>query len=67
MSFTFANRVEKVHAGLYQKAAGSVASGHDLPATPMFVCQVCGNTVEGEAPVACPICGAPKSRFKKVE
>ncbi|MFH1639714.1 MAG: rubredoxin-like domain-containing protein, partial [Chloroflexota bacterium] len=28
---------------------------------------VCGNTVEGETPEKCPICGAPRSRFKKIE
>jgi rubrerythrin len=67
VSFTFANRVEKVHARLYQKAADTVAQGKDLPAVPMFVCQVCGNTVEGEAPAACPICGAPQAKFKKVD
>ncbi len=67
MSFTFANRVEKIHAGLYQKAAASVATGKDLPATVMHVCQVCGNTVEGNAPDACPICGAPRVKFKKVD
>jgi len=66
-SFTFANRVEKVHAGLYKKASDSVTAGKDLPATPMFVCQTCGNTVEGEAPGACPICGAPKAKFKKID
>jgi rubrerythrin len=67
MSFTFANRVEKVHANLYQKAAASVAAGKDLASTPMFVCQTCGNTVEGSAPDACPICGAAKAKFKKID
>jgi len=31
------------------------------------VCKVCGNTVEGEAPDRCPICGSPRSKFKKIE
>jgi rubrerythrin len=66
-SFSLANRVEKIHAKLYQKAADTVAAGKDLPAAVMHVCQVCGNTVEGDAPDACPICGAPKAKFKKVE
>jgi len=34
---------------------------------PYFVCPVCGNTVAGEAPEKCPICGAPRSSFKRVE
>jgi rubrerythrin len=32
-----------------------------------YVCQVCGNTVEGEAPDKCPICGVPKKMFKPVD
>ena len=67
MSFQFANRVEQVHAGLYKKAAGAVAGGRDLAATPIFVCQTCGNTVEGEPPASCPICGASKDRFKRID
>jgi len=67
MSFQFANRVEQVHAGLYKKAAGAVAAGQDLTATSIFVCQVCGNTVEGEPPASCPICGASKDRFKRID
>ena len=34
---------------------------------PFFVCQVCGYTVEGAAPDKCPICQAPKERFKQVD
>jgi len=67
MSFQFANRVEQVHAGLYKKAAEAVAGGQDLTATSIFVCQVCGNTVEGEPPASCPICGASKDRFKRID
>jgi rubrerythrin len=67
MSFQFANRVEQVHAGLYQKAVAAVTAGKDLAATPIFVCQTCGNTVEGEPPASCPICGAAKDRFKRVD
>jgi rubrerythrin len=67
VSFTFANRVEKIHAALYQKAAETVAKGQDLPAQTMWVCQTCGNTVGGEPPAACPICGSPKSKFKKID
>jgi len=66
-SFTLANSVEHIHAALYEKAAAQVASGKDLPATVFFVCQVCGNTVEGAAPGQCPICGAAKIQFKKVD
>lgn len=32
-----------------------------------YVCSVCGYTVEGEAPETCPVCGAVKEVFTKVE
>jgi rubrerythrin len=31
----------------------------------VYVCGVCGWTVEGEAPDVCPICGAKHERFVK--
>ena len=56
-----------MHHGLYGKALKSVQEGKDLDATPIWVCAVCGNTVEGEPPDECPICGAKKEAFQKVE
>jgi rubrerythrin len=64
MSFTNANAVEQVHASLYQKYLGSLSS---IATTDIYVCQVCGNTVEGNAPDICPICASPKSKFKKID
>ncbi len=66
VTFDDANKVEKIHAGLYQEAIEALESGRVLPASDYFVCQICGNTVKGEAPHKCPICGAPKERFHKV-
>jgi len=66
-SFDWANQVEKIHHGLYEKALKSLEGGEALKDEPYFVCQGCGNTVEGEAPEKCPICGAPKSMFKRVD
>lgn len=63
-SFTVANKVEQIHATLYQKALENLGSNEEVD---YYVCQVCGNTVEDEAPETCPICGAPKSDFKKVD
>ncbi|MEB2308287.1 MAG: rubrerythrin family protein [Candidatus Brocadiaceae bacterium] len=62
-SFEMANKVEKIHADLYQKALQHLGKNEDVN---YYVCQVCGNTVEREAPDTCPICGAPKSRFTKI-
>jgi rubrerythrin len=64
-SFNVANKVEQVHAGLFTKAAEALKSGKELPSVDYYVCSVCGNTVEGEAPERCPICGAPKAKFFK--
>jgi rubrerythrin len=63
-SFAYANAVEKIHAGLYQKALDNLGSNETVD---YYVCQYCGNTVEGEAPDKCPICGAPKNMFKKID
>ncbi|MFC1892490.1 rubrerythrin family protein [Chloroflexota bacterium] len=66
-SFTHANAVEKIHHGLYQEALKALEAGQRFEAGSYFVCQVCGNTVLGEAPERCPICGAPRSKFTRVE
>jgi rubrerythrin len=66
-SFDYANKVEKIHHALYQKALESLEAGKELKEEPYYVCSVCGNTVAGEAPEKCPICGAPRSKFMKVE
>lgn len=62
-SFEIANKVEKIHADLYQKALQNLGKNE---AVDYYVCQTCGNTVEKEAPDKCPICGAPKSMFTKI-
>jgi rubrerythrin len=62
-SFTYANAVEKIHAALYKKATETLSKN---PAVDYYVCEVCGNTVEGEPPDKCPICNSPKKMFKKM-
>jgi len=66
-SFDLANKVEQIHHRLFEAALSGLKAGKAFKDTPYYVCQVCGNTVEGEAPERCPVCGAPRSRFKKVE
>jgi rubrerythrin len=63
-TFTFANEVEKVHARLYQKALETMA---DKQLVDIYVCPVCGYTVEGEPPDNCPVCKAVKKIFKRIE
>ena len=65
-SFDLANKVEQIHAKLYQKAIDAVKSKKDMEKVDYYVCGVCGNTVEGSAPDVCPICGSPKSKFSKI-
>lgn len=62
----WALEAEKVHAELYKKALESVESGQDMEPKPIHVCQVCGFTVEGEAPDTCPVCGSPKEKFTEL-
>jgi rubrerythrin len=63
-SFNFANEVEKIHAGLFQKAL-KVMEGKEM--VDIYVCPVCGYTVEGEPPDNCPVCQALKKLFKRID
>ncbi len=66
ISFKNALAVEEVHHGLYSKALEAVKAGNDLPATAIYVCPVCGNTVEGAAPDTCPVCSVPGEKFIQI-
>ena len=61
--FNFANEAEKVHAALYQKLLDDLES---KPEVEYYLCTVCGNIVENDAPGRCQICGAPAKAFKNV-
>jgi len=67
LSFEQTGKVEKAHEELYKAALKAVQEGRRMEEKPYYVCQTCGNTVEGELPEKCPICGAPKSMFKRVD
>lgn len=64
ITFRYANEVEKIHAGLYQKALDNM---DNFPVQDYYVCRVCGYTIEKEAPEKCPVCGARKEFFFKVD
>ena len=66
-SFEYANEAEQIHHCLFQGMFKALESGHQLKNEPYFVCQTCGNTVAGEEPETCLICGTPRSQFEKVE
>jgi rubrerythrin len=65
-SFKNALAVEEIHHDLYSKALESVKSGGDMPAAAIYVCPVCGNTVENSVPETCPICRVPGSDFVEI-
>lgn len=63
-SIHFALEAEKIHAAMYQTAKQAVATGQDVDLGTVQICEVCGYTTEGDAPDVCPICGAPKGKFR---
>jgi rubrerythrin len=66
-SFALANVVEEIHHGMFEAALAEVKEGKKPAETVYYVCQVCGNTVAGNAPEKCGVCGAPSRAFKKIE
>jgi rubrerythrin len=64
-SFDYANEVEKIHAGLYQKLLDNLGAAKELSA--YYVCPVCGYTSEKEPPATCPLCGVKGKIFKKID
>jgi rubrerythrin len=66
-SFTLAKRVEGIHHKLFSGTLEALAEGKELEQGVYYVCQHCGNTVLGEAPKACPVCGRPQEQFKRIE
>ncbi|MFW5698591.1 MAG: rubrerythrin family protein [Planctomycetota bacterium] len=67
MTFKNALAVEEIHHQLYSEAREAVKGGKDLPAATIHVCPVCGNTVTGEVPGACPICGVAGDTFMAID
>jgi rubrerythrin len=63
-SFRYANSVEEVHAELYNKVLNNLNTKDNYP---VYVCPVCGYTVENEPPEACPVCGTKGKMFKNMD
>ena len=66
-SFEWSYDTEKMHKDLFEKAKEAVDSGEDVELGPVQVCEVCGYTIEGEAPEKCPLCNALKDKFTAFE
>ena len=63
-AFSQSRDVESRHAELYKRAMNDMLTERE---TIYFVCQVCGYVSEDEAPERCPVCGAVKGKFKRIE
>ncbi len=64
-AFHFALEAEKIHSAMYQRAREAVLAGKDAEVGKIYICSVCGYTVEGGAPDRCPICQATREKFKE--
>ena len=62
--FSHARDAESFHAKLYERAIYHVIK--DIVKT-YHVCQVCGYVTDKKLPDKCPICGAPKEKFKSIQ
>jgi len=66
-TFDWARKVEMIHESLYKSALDTLQAGGKPQVKEYFVCQVCGFTAEGKAPDRCPVCGAARTSFSKVD
>jgi rubrerythrin len=64
-SIHYAIEAEKIHSAMYTESKLALKTGQDANLGSIYICPICGYTVEGEAPDTCPICSAPKNKFVK--
>jgi len=64
LAFTHAKDAEEYHRTLYKQAMSDLAADRE---SNFHVCQVCGYVADGEPPEECPVCGAKRKQFLKVE
>lgn len=63
-AFSESRDVENRHAELYKNAINDLLSDR---ISAYYVCRTCGYISEAKAPEKCPVCGAIKEKFKKIE
>jgi rubrerythrin len=49
---------------MYREAKQAVDEGKDPEIGDIYICLVCGYTVEGDLPDKCPICNAKREKFQ---
>jgi len=64
-SIHYAIEAEKIHAKMYGDAKKQVEKSKDVQIDNVYVCPICGFTHIGDPPDYCPVCSAPKDKFKK--
>jgi rubrerythrin len=64
-SFKWAWEVEKTHEKLYTQALELLGKAQED--VDYYVCPFCGHTHVGTPPEKCPVCGAPGSKFIKID
>ncbi len=64
LAFSHARDAESFHAKLYERAIMNLLKNK---VKTYHVCQVCGYVTDKNAPRECPVCGAPKEKFKGIE
>ncbi len=60
----YALEAERIHAQMYKGAQEASQAGKDIQLKTVYICPICGYTVEGEAPARCPVCQAPREKFR---
>ena len=50
---------------MYANAKEAVEKKQDISLDKLYICPVCGYTVEKDAPDFCPVCAAKKAAFKE--
>ena len=61
----FALEAEKTHATLFKGDQDAAKEGKDVEYSDVFVCEICGHTVNDKTEDFCPICGAKKEKYHK--
>jgi len=64
-TFKWAYEVEKTHEELYKKALANLDNPQED--VDYYICPFCGHTHAGPPPEKCPVCGAPREKFEKVD
>lgn len=63
-TFEWSYGTEKMHKALFERALCAIISNIDIILGAIQVCEVCGYTLEGDAPDRCPLCNATIDKFK---